>query len=107
MTPIYRLIGFLSFVAFPFIAPLQGVAGTESQGSVQNCAFNIQKMSCATCPLQVKAAIGRLKGVQRVDVSLETRTATVAFDPSQTGQATIASAATEIGYPTQLRSCRK
>jgi copper chaperone CopZ len=41
--------------------------------------FRIRGMSTPNCPALVKAAVGRIKGVTRVDADLATRSATVEF----------------------------
>ncbi|MBL4619752.1 MAG: heavy-metal-associated domain-containing protein [Marinicaulis sp.] len=64
--------------------------------------FAIEKMTCATCPITVKKAMGKVDGVQSVDVDFEAKTATVVFDPSKTTPEQIADASTNAGYPARL-----
>ena len=61
--------------------------------------FSIDNMTCAACPVTVRKAMSNVDGVTRVDVDFETKTATVAFDPSMTDVETIAAASSRVGYP--------
>lgn len=70
----------------------------------QTVLLNIERMSCALCPLTVRKAMERVDGVQQVDVDYDTRTATVTFDDSSTTAAEIAQASTDVGYPATLVS---
>lgn len=70
---------------------------------VQVAGFAIANMTCPTCPITVKAAMSRVKGVRSVKVDLNSKTATVEFDPTLTNAAAIAAASTNAGYPAKLR----
>ncbi len=61
--------------------------------------FKVSNMTCATCPLTVRAAMRRLDGVISVAVDLETEIATVVFDPVIVRAEDIASASTNVGFP--------
>jgi mercuric ion binding protein len=66
---------------------------------VQTAKFAIANMTCATCPITVKAAMRSVKGVRSVDVDFKAKTAIVAFDPALASLAQIAAASTNAGYP--------
>ncbi len=68
----------------------------------QTVSMNVEKMSCALCPLTVRKAMERVDGVQLVEVDYETKTATVTFDDSKTTATDIAQASTDVGYPAQI-----
>jgi len=71
----------------------------------QTVTLDIQKMTCALCPLTVRKAMERVDGVQVVAVDFDTKTATVTFDDSKTTASVVAAASTEVGYPaTQVRN---
>lgn len=67
--------------------------------NVQTKVFRVEQMTCATCPIAVKAAMGAVKGVTSVEVDFNAKTATVTFDPAVATTAQIAAASTNAGYP--------
>ena len=69
----------------------------------QTVVFDVQKMTCATCPIAVRTAIRRVNGVKVVRVSFENKSAIVTFDPSTTSTAVIAKASTDVGFPATAR----
>jgi mercuric ion binding protein len=91
------------------LAAVAGVAGVAGPGTsagaavrAQTAKFAIANMTCATCPIAVKAAMQRVPGVQSVAVSFEEKTATVVFDPSLAKPEAIAAASTGVGFPATL-----
>ena len=60
--------------------------------------YNIPNISCGHCVHTIKMEIGELKGVQSVDASAESKTATISFDMPATEDAMKALLA-EINYP--------
>ncbi|WP_022698135.1 heavy-metal-associated domain-containing protein [Euryhalocaulis caribicus] len=83
--------------------PPASAAGLEASAAVQTqrVKFAIENMTCATCPITVKTAIKRVRGVQSVEIDFEQKTAIVLFDPSVATVSDIASASTKAGYPAQ------
>lgn len=69
----------------------------------QVASFAIANMTCPTCPITVKTAMSAVHGVQSVKVDLNSKTATVEFDPKLTNAAAIAAASTNAGYPAKPR----
>lgn len=66
--------------------------------------FYVEKMTCATCPITVRAAMQRVDGVQAVKVDFERKIATVTYDASVTNTNDIGTASTDLGSPaTELR----
>lgn len=70
--------------------------------NAQTVTFNIENMSCATCPIAVRKAMQRVDGVQEVSVDLESNTATVTYDATATTAAEIGNASTGVGFPATL-----
>jgi len=64
--------------------------------------FNVEKMTCATCPIAVRKAMQRVDGVKEVSVDLESNTAVVTFDASVATTSDIANASTEVGFPASV-----
>ena len=83
--------------------PPASAAGLEANAAVQTqrVKFAIENMTCATCPITVKTAMKRVRGVQSVEIDFEQKTAIVLFDPSVATVSDIASASTKAGYPAQ------
>ncbi len=65
----------------------------------QTVTMDIDKMTCALCPLTVRKAMERVDGVQDVEVDFDSKIATVTFDDSKTTASVVAQASTEVGYP--------
>lgn len=69
----------------------------------RTATFAIANMTCATCPITVKKAMQGVNGVKSVSVDFDSKTATVAFDPSVTNVKAIAAASTNAGYPASIK----
>ncbi len=71
--------------------------------SEQTVTFDVEKMTCATCPIAVRKAMERVDGVKEVNVDLDSKTAVVTFDASITTTTEIGSASTDVGFPAAVR----
>jgi len=60
--------------------------------------LNVEGMSCDHCRMAVTKAVGSLEGVESVEVSLESNTATVEFEESRVPLDTIKQAIEAQGY---------
>lgn len=69
----------------------------------ETATFNVEKMTCATCPISVRKAMERVDGVKEVSVDFEDKTATVIFDATATTTAEIGKASTNVGFPASLK----
>jgi mercuric ion binding protein len=70
----------------------------------ETVTFDVEKMTCATCPIVVRKAMQRVDGVTEVEVSLESMSAVVTFDPSVTTPAEVGKVSTDVGFPATVRS---
>ena len=70
----------------------------------QTVTFDVEKMTCATCPIAVRKAMQRVDGVKEVSVDFDTKTAIVTFDSSMTTAMEIGGASTDVGFPTSVRN---
>jgi periplasmic mercuric ion binding protein len=59
----------------------------------------VKNMYCAACPHTVKAILEAVRGVTKVAVSYEDKTATVTFDDAKTEVDALTAATTNAGYP--------
>jgi len=73
-----------------------------AQGAEQTVVLNIPTMDCVTCPLTIKMALLKVKGVSRAEVSYERREARVTFDNSFATLAALKKATSDAGYPALL-----
>ena len=73
-----------------------------ARAAEQTVVLNIPTMDCATCPLTIKTALLKVKGVSRADVSYERREARVTFDDAVATVAALKKATSDAGYPALL-----
>ncbi|MCL4690066.1 MAG: mercury resistance system periplasmic binding protein MerP [Burkholderiales bacterium] len=85
----------LAAVAVPAIAAMKTVT------------LSVPGMNCATCPITVKKALGKVEGVTRTEVNLERRAAVVTYDDARTSPEALARATRDAGYPSTLVEGRK
>ena len=64
--------------------------------------FKVDGMSCAACQNTVEKIVGKLDGVNEVNVNLMTGLMDVTYDETSLDPATISQEATDIGYNTTL-----
>ncbi|QOV88104.1 heavy metal translocating P-type ATPase [Humisphaera borealis] len=67
--------------------------------TVQETAFSVAGMDCASCVSHVEKAAARVAGVEVCSVNLARGRAVVKFDPAKTDVEHIAAAITDVGYP--------
>ncbi|MEO8302585.1 MAG: cation transporter [Betaproteobacteria bacterium] len=65
--------------------------------------FAVDGMSCGGCVASVTRAVQRLPGVQKVDVSLQGKTATVEYDGTSVDSAAIVTAIEAAGFGASVR----
>jgi copper chaperone len=61
-------------------------------------SLKVEGMSCQHCVRAVRGSVGALAGVDTVEVSLEKKLVTVAFDPAMVAIPAIKAAIEEQGY---------
>lgn len=66
--------------------------------ALEKTVINVEGMSCDHCRMSVEKALKTLNGVQSATVDLETKTATVIYDPGQISTADFKLAVTQAGY---------
>ncbi|MGV2495894.1 heavy-metal-associated domain-containing protein [Pelagerythrobacter aerophilus] len=74
----------------------------QGPAQLQMASFEIENMTCATCPITVRSAMEGVAGVHDVTIDYEAKTAAARFDPAQTSTSAIGAASTEAGYPATL-----
>ncbi len=65
--------------------------------------LEVSDMTCAACPLTVKAALKKQPGVGDITVDLKAKTAEVTYDPEKNAPAKLAQAVTDAGFPAKVK----
>ncbi len=84
-----------------------GSLGASSFAWAEKVCFEVQGMTCATCPITVKAAIKKIKGITEVKTSFEEKSAVVDFDSQKTNTTEIKNAIVGVGYKAIPQECKK
>jgi mercuric ion binding protein len=75
---------------------------TPAWSAMKTVTLSVPGMNCATCPITVKKALGKVEGVTKTEVNLEKRAAVVTFDDTRTSLEALKRATGEAGYPSTL-----
>ncbi|MFV1996444.1 MAG: mercury resistance system periplasmic binding protein MerP [Acidiferrobacterales bacterium] len=70
---------------------------------VKTVTLDVQNMTCKFCPITVRKSLEKVDGVVKAKASLETKSATVTFDPAKTNVKALIKATTDAGYPSTLK----
>ena len=81
------------------LATTFALAGTPALAEIQTVTLDVDKMTCASCPVVVKGALNKLDGVTGVVTSLEDKTAVVTYDDDKLTLADLTTATTNAGFP--------
>jgi len=92
------------WIAIASLILATGLSLAADTDTDQTVTFDVDKMTCATCPIAVSKAMQRVDGVKNVEVSLENKSAVVTFSPGVTTAAEIGQASTDVGFPATVRS---
>ncbi len=79
-------------------ASLAIAAGTAS-AATKVVTLSVPTMDCPACPITLKKALGKMPGVERVDVSYARRQAVVVYDDLSTSVDALMRATRNAGYP--------
>ncbi|TAL90310.1 MAG: mercury resistance system periplasmic binding protein MerP [Candidimonas sp.] len=90
MKKLFTLFTFATLVAAPAWAATKTVT------------LSVPGMTCAACPLTVKAALSKVEGVSKTHVIFEKREAIVTFDDAKTNIQALMKATRNAGYPSIL-----
>ena len=82
---------------------IAGIAVTAYASEPRKATLEVKGMSCAACPLTVKAVLRKQEGVEDVKMDAVKHTAEVAFDPAKVSQEQLAKAVSEAGFPASPR----
>ena len=88
-------------VMLVFVLTVTGISAANQ--SMSTATFEVEKMTCATCPITVRKAMQRVEGVSEVQVDFESKSATVTYDSSTTTAQEIADASSNVGFPARIK----
>lgn len=74
------------------------VAG-PALAATQTATLSVPTMSCASCPVTIKAALTKVPGVASIKSDLTKRQTTVVYDDSKTDVAALLKATADAGFP--------
>jgi len=69
----------------------------------QTITLDLPTMDCAMCPVTVKMALDKVEGVTLAEVTLESKSAVVTFEDTQTSAQALVQATTNAGYPSTVK----
>ena len=67
-------------------------------GDIQKAEINIPTAQCGMCAMTIEDALGKVDGVKKAQVDMETLVATVAYDAEKTGVSNLENAISNSGY---------
>jgi mercuric ion binding protein len=86
------------------LAAAIALSGTVAWAATQTVVLSVPDMTCSACPITVRAALTKVPGVSKVDVSFEEKEAVVVFDDSKTSVEALMRATEKAGYPSALKT---
>ena len=80
------------------------IAAPAAWAATKTVTLSVPGMTCAACPITVKAALSKVEGVSKIAVILDKREATVTFDDAKTSAQALMKATGNAGYPSTLNN---
>jgi mercuric ion binding protein len=80
------------------------IASASAFAAEKTVTLAVERMTCAACPITVKASLQAVPGVANVVVSAEDKTAVVTYDDAKVGVDALVKATTNAGYPSAPKS---
>ena len=80
-------------------ASLAAGLAASAAAAERTVTLGISGISCPTCPITLRAAIGGVEGVVEVEVELATKKAVVRFDDAVATPEQLAEASLNAGFP--------
>lgn len=82
---------------------LASLAVGPALAATKTITLSVPDMDCAVCPITVRAALTKVKGVVKAEASLEKREAVVTFDDAKTKVEALTQATANAGYPSTVK----
>lgn len=108
----FIFITIITMMGFVFLQALAAETATSHvNGSLENkemmtktVMLSVPGMTCPVCPITVKKALENVKGVSKVFVNFDAKTAIVTFDPTQVNKSDLTEATKKSGYPSSIKN---
>lgn len=84
------------------IALAATLSTTPAWAAIETVPLSVHGMTCAACPITVRAALKRVPGVEKVDIEAGQKRVTVAYDDSKTDSQALTRATENAGYPSSV-----
>lgn len=78
-------------------------AASATSALAATATLSVPTMNCAACPITVKKALMKVKGVSEAKVSFEKKEAVVSFDEAQTNAVALMKATENAGFPSTAK----
>ncbi|MBW3550535.1 MAG: mercury resistance system periplasmic binding protein MerP [Proteobacteria bacterium] len=88
---------------FAILIALAAAFGSPAWAATRTVTLSVPGMTCATCPLTVKAALGKVEGVLEAKVTWEPKEAVVRYDDARTDVGALTEATRNVGYPSTVK----
>lgn len=72
---------------------------SQAFATPQTATLSVPTMSCASCPVTIKAALTKVPGVMSIKSDLAKRQTTVVYDDAKTDLAALSKATADAGFP--------
>ena len=90
--------------AVPALAGLVGLMVVAfAHAEDKTVTLSVPGMYCEMCPATVTKALKKVKGVEKVAASFETKEAVVTFDDARTSVDALRKATANAGYPSMVK----
>lgn len=87
---------------FVVLAALAATLSAPAWAAMKTVALSVPDMTCASCPVTVRAALKRVDGVKDIAVIGETDIQ-VTYDDARTNVAALINATKNAGYPSSVK----
>ena len=87
---------------FVVLAALAATISAPAWAAMKTVALSVPGMTCASCPVTVRAALKRVDGVKDIAVIGETDIQ-VTYDDARTNVAALINATKNAGYPSSVK----
>lgn len=84
------------------LALLLSITSAVAAG-LETAVMDLQRIHCVACLRTVEKALDKVPGVEDTRLDLESRTATVQYDPVRTDPESLVRATAEAGFPATVR----
>lgn len=83
----------------PVLIVLAAALSAPAWAATQTATLSVPGMTCAACPITVRAALHRVPGVEKIRILLARRKAIVTHDDRTTRPAGLTRATADAGHP--------